>query len=202
MGAKTGQQTIGNGLVLHETGGFDLPDKGIRHRISLIESSTNVIAIMIVADGRSNSEAFKDVWLNYWPDKILSVYGKPSRILLKTFSRAGESSPEARTIYSLWMFYDDQGILIRYGGTTVFDTTYRICPSYAENGNLVPDIEIYLQSPVSSVPINDLARQGLMPETSLRSLEDATGVSIDQFVELLLRDPQNACIETPRDIWP
>lgn len=202
IGAKTGQQSLSNDLILHETGGFDLPEKGIRNRISFIESSANVIAIRVAAEGRTNPEAFKEIWASYWPDKILSDYGKPSRVLLKTFSRAGESSPVQRTIYGLWMFYDDKGVLIRYSGTVIFDATYRICPSYAESGNLVPDIELYLQSPTNSMPIDDLARDGLTPETSIRPLEDATGVSIDQFSELLLNDPQNFCVETPRDIWP
>jgi hypothetical protein len=190
-----------NGLVLHYAGGFDLNREKVFNNVAFQESNDIISSVVIDASGFNDSLNFKNVWVAYSPENILLKYGVPSRVWISSRSSVHEGAPGSSMPYSIWLFYDHLGILIRYSGQVDFESNYKMCPVFSEQGNLSDDIDIYLQSADSAVPLENLPTVESNAKDAL-PLEEAAGISINEFYGLLTKLSSNPCIETPKSIWP
>ena len=100
---------------------------------------------------------------------------------------------------NLLLFYPEQGILVRYYGPTERkNDLIRVCPQQA-------DITLWLWSPKKEMTLEDIAGWGLgfpIDEVpSFRSLDSAIGWSIEQFYQSFVQSNNQACFETPAEMW-
>lgn len=139
---------------------------------------------------------FTEDWRRYMLPELLDDYGQPTAVLLRTFY----SVPEGSFIpFNLLLFYPQQGILARYYGPTErVGERIRICPQQA-------DITLWLWSPEQEMSLEDIARWGqqfpIEEVPDFRSLEEATGWSIEQFYQTFVQSGDQPCFETPADMW-
>lgn len=198
MGAKTGVFEE-NGNVVHEVAGLNFDQEFISTRVYLIEENDVISAIMVHSSGRSEPSNFKNIWTDYSPENILLKYGIPSRVWLYSNSIVNEGTTSYLP-YSIWIFYDVRGILFRYIGLVDYQAIYKMCPLFGEEGDLVNEIDIYLQSPDSLHQIElltDMKYYGGEPI----SIEKAAGITPSEFYNMFTNPEKQTCLETPRDIW-
>jgi len=201
LGIKTMVYPREQGPTFHETGGFDFPEQQIFNKLAIFESKGIVVSLEIRADGFHNPSAFKEIWGSFAPEEIIPEYGAPSRVWLTSRSTVHEGQPGNTMPYAVWVFYDYYGFLLRYQGHVDFQDIYQMCPFFRSGGNLGEGIDFFLQSPERKLPLEaltDLEQIGAPP----LSLEEATGMSTDEFYALYARQDAQLCFETPRDVWP
>lgn len=127
---------------------------------------------------------------------LLADYGQPSQVLLKTFSGVPEGLPP----FHLLLYYPQQGIMVRYiDDAEKSGEMLRLCPRQ-------PGITLWLWSPGQGVNIADIAdtRLGGLPDdpfSYFHSLEEATGMSVEQFYETFVQPDTETCLETLADLW-
>lgn len=190
-----------SGMLIHETSGFDLDREHVFNSVSFVENSTQITAIIINASGLKGSQNFKRVWASFSPEKIIPAYGIPSRVWVKSRSTVHEGSPGPTMPYSVWIFYDQLGILFRYSGNVKYQSTYKMCPAFGEQGNLSDYLDIYLQSPDTDISLEQIPTVKYNAEGRI-SLEEASGISINEFYELFTISEVEPCFATPRSVWP
>jgi len=89
--------------------------------------------------------------------------------------------------------------LIRYESVGMIQNgKIHICPQFSGQDDLWT-LEFYLQDPTSTVPIEHMVDGYEADMAESRSLEDATGLSIDQLMGLARGD--FTCFDTPLSIW-
>ena len=76
---------------------------------------------------------------------------------------------------------------------------FRVCPHQVE-------ITLYLGPPERSMALEDIPGIGgytyAADEMSgLHSLEEAAGISIEQFYQIFVQPDNQTCLETPADMW-
>lgn len=184
-----GNNTQPDGTVYHSgpTYGLSLGrifDYYIAH--TFVEKDGIVQSIEVSSEFLSgSSDQFAQDWARYSLNQILIHHGTPSRIAISPATMEGE-------YYYLYIFYDELGIGIRYvmGPTLKTDSSIRICFSFVH-------ITLWLQSPEWPFPL----QQSIDPlEWSLAvPLEDATGMSVDQFCQTFGQPGNQTCLEVPMD---
>lgn len=104
------------------------------------------------------------------------------------------------------LYYREQGILVRYYGpieneernVVSSEESIRMCPHRTE-------MELWLWFPQDALTLADIAGMNLyFTEDELayyRSLEDATGMTIDEFYHLFVEPGNQYCLETPAELW-
>ena len=190
-----------SGMVLHYTGGFDLNQEHVFNSVAFQEKDTIITALVIDASGFNDSPNFKNAWASLSPEKIIVDYGVPTRVWVKSGSSVHEGSPGPTMPYSVWVFYDHLGILVRYSGQVKYESIYKMCPVYSEQGNLSDDIDIYLQSPNTNIPLEHLPTVKYNANDAI-SLEEAAGITLNEFYDLFTKPGAEPCFESPRSIWP
>jgi hypothetical protein len=202
MGARSNDVSLPTGRVGHGTGGFDLEDKGAVLRVEFVERAGLVESTRIHSEGYLDPLAFQSVWEHYFPRQIMLRYGQPSRVWVETASRLGDSQGEVAA-YSLWLFYDKLGFLIRTSGRFMYDAIYRICPEVQTESEGMNGIDIYLQSADNRTPLEEASGMPAGEEMEyIRPIEQAAGLTVDDFYKLIVDSNEPTCFETPRDIWP
>lgn len=190
--------SLENGDLLHGPGGFNLQNKHIINSFSFVEHDGVVTKIHLESDGYASPEYFQGQWSEYSPKQIMSLYGKPSRVWLKTRSKTMGN----RHGYELWLVYDDYGFIIQYNGfLEEMGKVFRICPRF-ENGMDIMWLQIHIRAPGELAPLEEMG--GLVspqPQAGKKSIEDATGLSVDDFYEIFHQNQEPACFDTPSDIW-
>ena len=133
---------------------------------------------------------FDETWYLYSSSGILEQLGPPSKAMLGFNTGSADSS---KWYYELHVFYDESGLIIRYGGLAIADSkSVRACLSLDH----LTSIRIYVR-----VPRPD-GFQGPPWDYSNapQPLELATGLSLEEFCANSRHD--NACLESPIDLWP
>ncbi len=136
------------------------------------------------------------IWANmgnshrYMLPQLLATHGQPAEVRLRTFSSVpdGDELP-----FFLMLFYPHQGILVMYSGFTYErDGQIPVCPQ--QTGGV-----LWLWSPEREMAFEDFVPVEEGPE--YRSLEEATGWSIEQFYQTFVDPTNQTCLKTPADMW-
>lgn len=136
---------------------------------------------------------------NYYLPKFLETYGEPSEIWIQAFSQA----EIGQWNFTFDLFYIDKGILIEYGvatpiGDVEVNNKLRNCLKGADSPF------IYLWAPEKQISFDEAKRKFLdtrwLPEP--KPLLDATGMDVKTFYETFKNPNTDACLETPKDLWP
>lgn len=140
---------------------------------------------------------FAKDWRRYFLPQLLTTYGQPTEVLLRTFRGVPEGS---FVPFNLLLFYPQQGFLVwYYGPTELKGERIRMCPEQTE-------IALWLWPPDQKMTLEDIARwgQGFSIEevSGYHSLEKATGLSPETFYKIFRDASNQACLETPVDMWP
>jgi hypothetical protein len=182
---------------------FDIPDYQHYHRqfYSVKGGAVEMISIGTVPpvdkDGRPayGDPQFAEDWRAYMLPQILGVYGQPSQVVL------GVSRDTPWLPFDLLLFYPEKGILVQYSGPAENEEweIFRVCPHGVE-------ITLYLWMPKQYTTLADIPGIGSYTYatdemSSLRSLEEATGLSIEQFYQTFSQLDSQTCLETPADLW-
>ena len=136
---------------------------------------------------------FAEDWRTYMLPQMLEVYGSPSQVFLGT--GGAPWSP-----FDLLLFYPEKGFLMQYSGVAEEreGETWLVCPHLVE-------LTLYLWSPDRSMNLEDIP--GVIdvhaddPTWGPYSLEEATGMSIEQFYETFVKSDNETCLEVPADLW-
>jgi len=199
LGVRISSKTEPDGSIFHGTGGFDFEDEKIYNNFGFLERDGVVDSIHIWSDAGSNIPGFQTLWMYYDPQLLIPAFGVPSQAWLKTSST--DIGDTGRKIYVLWIFYDQHGFIVRYDGFVRHDQIYHICPTLTNEFEGVRQISFLLQSPENQLPLDRIDQVGIT-DKYIRTLEDATGLSLDEFYQLFTQEDKPACFNTPRDIWP
>jgi hypothetical protein len=130
----------------------------------------------------------------YMLPNLLSEYGRPSSVLLRT--NPGPNERGGMGLFTLILMYPDQGFLVQY--TTIMrmsGANVLGCPANAHvTVDLYPsghaDTFIELIAPVW----NDII-------SVYKPLEEVTSMSVEQFYQTF-RQPTDKCLVTPSTHWP
>jgi hypothetical protein len=131
---------------------------------------------------------------------FLEVYGIPDEIWISTYST---EYPEGILPFILYLFYPNQGILATFGPQTAILSDYYVIGCSMDNPASSYHLW-YVQGPEMT-----LMKVGKMFEMNLDEvgflilpIEEATNLDVISFYETFKQPGSDACIETPRDIWP
>jgi len=202
MGITTSIYPRESGPVFHSTGGFDFSKQYVFNGLVIFESDGVVVSIEVHGDGFHNPTDFKTIWASFAPELIIPAYGLPSRVWIDSIATVHEGQPGPTMPYEVWVFYDHLGILLRYKGQVVYQSTYEMCPVFGDEGNLGQGLDLFLQFPESNLPLEDLSDFNHIGESLVLPLEKATELTIDEFFGLFAQQNKSPCFETSRDIWP
>jgi hypothetical protein len=152
----------------------------------------------------ADSPLLDQMWERFALRSLLTVNGTPSRVgvILTTTEYYWLDA----TIFTMWLFYDDDGILIIYYDiATRVDTDYRICPNQPHFERPAPlQFSFWTQSPDNERTLEDA--YATYTNTSgipnYLSSQEAVGLEPDELFDLIISGEPGACFETPRDIWP
>jgi len=133
----------------------------------------------------------------YSLDKILSRYGVPSEVWLDTMDAPREGSLPFR----LHLYYAQQGFFVKYAveaellGEKVVGCFELARPSGRPY--------LFLWDPSRLLSYRQVLEEGrsLEPERFRLPLEEATGISIEEFAEIYSNAESGLCIETPAEEW-
>ncbi len=139
---------------------------------------------------------------------ILETFGQPDRIAL-SLAVGLEIETPLNTGYTLWLFYDDLGVMFKYSGTAQkYGDGYRICPSHPNEQSLVysddfGDVGILILSNSISETLEDTYWRFGGDAKGVKPIEDATGINVSEFYQQALEKiDQRFCFDTPREVWP
>ena len=187
-----------DGGFSYGTGDLDIDD--IYIRVVMPEGEGVVESIKVDVEGHYNQLVFEEDWKYYSLAQILATYGEPSRVWIQL--AAGPVMPGSTMGYGVWLFYDHLGFLVCYGGSgVVVQPIYHVCPTLRGPGGIV-SIRLWLQSPDSKTLLEELAGVTQEQLPYLRPVEEATGLSVEEFYTLFTQSDGPACFESPRDMWP
>lgn len=131
------------------------------------------------------SNHFPTDWQHFSLDQILSRYGRPTHVELQVKPPLEPNSPPS---YLMWIVYENDGFWILYAGRSTYDgKMMHICPSLKTTFGL----DLRLQSPESSTPVFQPE-----PGAGTRSLEEATGMSMEKFYNTFKNAKEKVCLDS------
>jgi hypothetical protein len=136
---------------------------------------------------------YADVLKSYTLTDILSTYGAPSNVMIY--------QEEGFWWFSLIMYFRANGIFVEFLiPLEIVGETYIGCPSNAIT-------HLWLWSPKHNFAISEILSMGVFkirfmgPSSLYIPVDEATDLSIDDFVQVF-SDPENSsCLETPIELW-
>ncbi len=172
---------------------FTLKDNRVRVLFDILDGRD--MAIIEIID-QTNSDLFI-------LENLLSVYGKPDEIFVKTMGAA----PADTLPFYILLYYPDQYFSVAYS----FSAT-RGLPTTPKSEVIVGCVErretprIWTWSPEEGKYTNgERVRQwavGVGSPNTFKNLEEVTDVDIETFYETFKEPSGKSCIETPAKFWP
>lgn len=135
---------------------------------------------------------FVVAWEAYLLPHLLTEYGPPAQIWVYVGVRAAPWAP-----FDLLLFYPEQGILARYEAPAIWsDEVFRMCQYQMS-------IDLHLWSPQYSPERAQLPvwAAELGDLSVFRPVEEATGMTISEFVQKMRQPDPDICLETPQSLW-
>jgi hypothetical protein len=158
-------------------------------------------------DGSSSYEVswgdplLAEILRSYNLSQVLSKYGMPSEVLIRTHQAALLNQPWP---ISLIVYYPEQGFMIEYvaDGMPAPNNNIGWCPSLAFPifWFWTPSNEITMLDVVSEIPGEQIDRESL-EAGNFKTIVEATGMSIEEFYSLF-KNNEDKCVETPTNLWP
>lgn len=194
IGVKKGQSEFNFG---YGTGWLKLDSIQSYGSVNFSVTESIVETITVSASGNDASE-FQKAWEYYSPDKILLEYGQPSRIMID-ISTYGISD---YITYGYWLYYDNLGFLVVTNGQTKRESTLRICPNFDYSEN-ISGVQIYLKSYKNNQSLDSLVGKEKIEILNLflKSFEEATSKTLEEYYTNFLLDNTSICFETPIELW-
>ena len=146
------------------------------------------IGVAAEANVETQPGQFAQDWQRYSIDQVLNRHGVPSHVQLQLVP---PTEPGAPPSYAMTLVYEKYGFWIRYEGPATYDLDKAIvqaCPSLTE----VTRIQLRLRSSTASTR-TPLFRPD--PDGFDRSLEEATGMSLQAFYENFTDASRQTCLE-------
>lgn len=191
-----------SGDIFHS---FSVDSKGepLYDSLAFVESQGRIDAVLVRGHSRYSPTGFESLWMNYSPGQLLKTYGAPSRVLLQAPGQTGVGT-SGKTGYSLWLFYDQQGFMLRYDGGVADLPIYHICPDSEEPSLQIYRMDLNMQTLHNSRPLewDDSILVREMNEDTVKTIQEAAGLSVEEFYELFLQKDEPHCFDTPHNIWP
>lgn len=149
---------------------------GLRSLILLYGNKNLIGSINVRMSVSNQDQASRVEWRAYSPETLIKRYGNPSRI---DFSLT--LGPDNSYLYGMVLYFDANSMIVEYfGGASApgFPYSHRICP---------------LTAPFEHVWIWFGENPRYPPLPGLE-IEKVSSLDVDQFSQLLLDDPQQACV--------
>ncbi|MCI0564297.1 MAG: hypothetical protein MN733_37970, partial [Nitrososphaera sp.] len=118
-------------------------------------------------------------WLAYSPERLIARYGMPSRVEIVT-----DTGP--RTFFAMTMYFDEFDLIVQYEGYGIIATDTRVCPLVEQ----FDSVRIWL------------GKDPERPPGVAVPLEVATSITTEEFAELLVGNPKDACINLKEEAFP
>lgn len=136
----------------------------------------------------------------YTASRILERYGTPSQILIAAFEDEPDYPPAPWLPFSIVLIYNEQGFLAEYiTPVEIAGEHYRGCPWNAHIGisTWSPDEE----RPLAEVVAGFGRGMNALNIEYFKPLEEATGMTVDEFYQMFKEAGNTQCIDTPRSLW-
>jgi hypothetical protein len=143
-------------------------DQGRSFHVSFWSSNHLVDSIQITPHIAGQKEGSPHDWIAYSPETLIQKFGQPSRV------EFGLDLMEKVTI-NMVFYFDDINLIANYAG--IGDPTH-FCP---------------MTFPFDHVRLWMGPNPPYPPLFSTVPLEESTSLTVDQFTQLMLGDPQTAC---------
>jgi hypothetical protein len=195
---QTDWQTVREQFIQY--GGFIFqiphPERHFDYRVRNNFAPREEIVRFIHVEGRvfvgATSEQFAQDWRRYSLSQILMRFGEPSQVILQL-----APPTDGHAAYLLHLYYSQLGIGVGYFGLATFENpVIQACPTF----DSIVGIDLWLQAPEEEVALIDRA---LTPDEMdyFRPLEEATGISIEEFYNTFSVPESQVCLEGP-STWP
>lgn len=137
---------------------------------------------------------------NYFLASILTDYGAPEEVLIETMPRPRQNSLPFRLV----MIYWERGIAVKLT-VEAEQINETIVACFSATGHQNPSLYLWPGegNPLSTTP-EFLEQTGLSAGGEgdyYRALSDVTGFDIDSFYATYREPSENACLETPTELW-
>jgi hypothetical protein len=142
-------------------------------------------------------------WEQFSLHSLLVINGPPSRIWVVLTT--GEYYLPDSTFFNIWLFYDRLGLLITYYDIAIkVNSDYQVCPNQPNfNASTPLQLSFLTQDPSNDRSLEEAYKLFTgAPIQGYQSLQDAAGLEINEFYDLIVQGNTGACFDTPRDIWP
>jgi hypothetical protein len=162
---------------------------GRRSHVTLFPSNHRVANIVITPEIVKQKEGSLREWIAYSPETLIKKYGKPSRV-----DFALDWGPNF--VITMIMYFDASDLIALYSGYNMIPGrphSPRVCPLTAPFDH----VRLWMGSNPPDPPLTgspDPLEKGI-------PLEKATSLTIDQFTQLMLGDPQQACFIVNGDVF-
>ena len=186
---------LAEGVTYHSSSiNLDRLDSLVYTDVNFYEKQDRVESISIRVEGYYDPALVFKFWRKYSPEQIIRDYGQPTRIMTNLFG-----SETGQVYYYLFLFFDDQGILAFYKGRAGLpdELNYRVCPTW-QDPTWLPFLELYLQSPESKIPLEQLAELSSYP----KHLEMISKTTVEEFTTNVLSGAKPSCFDTLQSYWP
>ena len=155
---------------------------GRRSNVSLIPSNHLVANIIITPDIVKQKEGETWEWTAYSPETLIKKFGKPSRVYFSL-----DWGPNF--VITMILYFDSSDLIALYSG-------YNMIPGRPHSPQVCPltapfdDVRLWMGEAPPDPP--------LFPRMPL---EKVTALTLDQFTQLMLGDPQQACFIVNGDLF-
>jgi hypothetical protein len=152
--------------------------------LTLYVSNSVVDSIEVVPEISKQQEGSPREWIAYSPETFIKKYGAPSRVDVSLAWPGGGGSEIIMNLY-----FDSVDLIVQYTGQNMVPSNNhspRLCPLTAPFD--------YVRLWLGPNPPNP-------PQLPSIALEKASSLTIDQFTQLMLGDPQNACFTLNGDAF-
>jgi hypothetical protein len=203
MGARTYDDPHEDRYIYHGTGGFDWSDPFTINNIDFYEEKGIVEGVFVGAVASDDKNFFRTLWESYSPEHLIATYGPPTRILVGVFWYGDAGYISSRLI----LVYDKHKFLAVYEGQALAvdgedgKPAFRICPSWGDIA-WTPKLDMYILSPTNQMSLEEyIALISSFDLSGSMSIEDAAGISPEEFHQRFLVGGGPACFDTPQDLW-
>jgi len=156
---------------------------GYDSSVTLYSYNNLVENIVLTPDIPKQKEGSPRKWIAYSPETLIKQFGSPSNVEF-----AIDNGPNY--VIAMIMYFEPSHLIALYSG-------YNMLPDRPNSPQLCP-----LTAPFDHVRLWMGANPTDPPSFETVSIEEATSLSMDQFTQLMLGDPQKACFVINGDVFP